>query len=136
MGTVVGDRRRAWGDGILVILTFAWPLASVWLIQALIAQGLGAALGGPVDERQTAAYVRTLAIVVVAGPALATLTAIIIRRRVAVWIYGLIATCSILAVLTLVSMDAYYANRHRPPEPLPSGYCAAYSGGTNHCPGG
>lgn len=133
---MVGDRRRAWGDGILVVLTFAWPLASVWLIQALFGQGIGAALGGSVDKRQTAAYATTLAIVVVAGPALATLTAVIIRRRVAVWIYGLIAACSILAVLALIGMDAYYASRHRPPEPLPSNYCAAYSGGTNNCPGG
>ena len=118
---------------------FLGLLALIWFIGVPLClwQSLAAGLKYPeVDHESMNAWMTAAAVIFIAAPILATGICVFTGRVVGAWIFGLIAAACVIFVLGSLYMDARQAELRRPPPPLPSGYCAEYSGGDSDCPGG
>ncbi|MFG1615639.1 hypothetical protein ACGFI3_23000 [Nonomuraea wenchangensis] len=117
--------------GLLAIIWFIGvPLC---LFQAIVsALTRDAELGRGVFN----AWLAAAAVIFTVAPVLATGICVFTGRVVRAWIFGVVATACVLFVLAGLYKEARQAELRRPPPPLPSGYCAEYSGGDSDCPGG
>ncbi|GGO80265.1 hypothetical protein [Nonomuraea cavernae] len=128
-----GSEPGAVSGMILTLLAIIWCVG----VPVCLWQMIGASLGYPEGDREGAKAWETAAIVILAGaPVLATGICVFTGRVVRAWILGLIAVAIAGFVATGLYLDARQAELRRPPPPLPSGYCAEYSGGDSDCPGG
>ncbi|MGW2144900.1 hypothetical protein ACWCOT_11370 [Nonomuraea bangladeshensis] len=115
-------------------------LAVIWFIGVPLClwQALATAFTGDaeLDRGGTNAWLAAAAVIFTVAPVLATGICVFTARVVRAWICGLVATACVLFVLASLYTEARQAELRRPPPPLPSGYCAEYSGGDSDCPGG
>ncbi|MEU4508750.1 hypothetical protein AB0G05_04575 [Nonomuraea wenchangensis] len=115
-------------------------LAVIWFIGVPLClwQALATALTGyaGLERDGTNTWLTAAAVIFTVAPVLATGICVFTGRVVRAWIFGLVATACVLFVLAVLSEEARQAELRRPPPPLPSGYCAEYSGGDSDCPGG
>ncbi|MFF0769408.1 hypothetical protein ACFYUK_10980 [Nonomuraea wenchangensis] len=115
-------------------------LAMIWFIGVPLClwQALATALTGDLelDGAGVNGWVAAAAVIFTVVPVLATGICAFTGRVVRAWIFGLVATACVLFVLAGLFKEARQAELRRPPLPLPSGYCAEYSGGDSDCPGG
>ncbi|MGV9382036.1 hypothetical protein ACWDRB_39930 [Nonomuraea sp. NPDC003707] len=118
---------------ILVLLTFVWLIGVPLCLWQSIVAGLGYPEG---DRAGMNAWMTAAAVIFTAAPVLATGICVFTRRVVRAWVFGLVAVACVGFVLRGLYMDARQAELRRGPPPLPSGYCAEYSGGDSDCPGG
>ncbi|QYC38392.1 hypothetical protein Nocox_03820 [Nonomuraea coxensis DSM 45129] len=117
--------------GLLAVIWFFGVPLCLW-------QAIAAALTGYAgfEGEGTNAWLTAAAVIFTVVPVLATGICVVTRRVVRAWIFGLVAAACVLLVLAGLYSEARRAELLRPPEPLPSGYCAEYSGGDSDCPGG
>ncbi|NYT96232.1 hypothetical protein [Salinispora sp. H7-4] len=139
------DRRPAapWAPSAVVLLTVAWLLGALVLLNWLIDIGSGLFWVDPdMTQRARADWVRRrdtalllLAVEVVAGPMVIAVVAVCgqLRRTAAVYLLIAFGLC-LLAVP--VAPEAYRdINPPSPPPPAPT-RCQERSGGEASCPGG
>ncbi|MFC4112515.1 DUF6234 family protein [Nonomuraea zeae] len=116
--------------GILAIIWFFGVPLCLW-------QSLVAGLGSPAGNRaEMDAWVTAAAVIFTVVPILAAGICAFTGRVVRAWIFGLVATVCVGLVLAGLYRAERQAESRRPPPPLPSGYCAEFSGGDSDCPGG
>ncbi|MFK4034376.1 hypothetical protein ACI2LC_01075 [Nonomuraea wenchangensis] len=115
-------------------------LAIIWFIGVPLClfQAIVSALtrDAELDRGVLNAWLAAAAVIFTVAPVLATGICVFTGRVVRAWIFGLVATACVLFVLAGLYKEARQAELQRPPPPLPSGYCAEYSGGDSDCPGG
>ncbi|MER7361995.1 hypothetical protein [Nonomuraea wenchangensis] len=115
-------------------------LAIIWFIGVPLClfQAIVSALtrDAELDRGVLNAWLAAAAVIFTVAPVLATGICVFTGRVVRAWIFGVVATACVLFVLAGLYKEARQAELRRPPPPLPSGYCAEYSGGDSDCPGG
>ncbi|MFC5833717.1 hypothetical protein [Nonomuraea insulae] len=115
-------------------------LAMIWFIGVPLClwQAFAAALAGYVERDRDGmnAWLTAAAVIFTVTPILATGICVFTGRVVRAWIFGLVAAACVLFIFAGLYRDARQAELRGPPPPLPSNYCAEYSGGDSDCPGG